>query len=104
MGCAHRVIVYSEPPGASIYVEGKSIGPTPASFTERSGYHKKCAIRAELEGYQPWTQEFAQDHPSKILVPSVVGSYYLLFPVVGVLWGYQLPDEVTLFLKPTGAD
>ena len=81
-----------------------AIGPTPASFTERSGYHKKCAIRAELEGYQPWTQEFAQDHPSKILVPSVVGSYYLLFPVVGVLWGYQLPDEVTLFLKPTGAD
>jgi hypothetical protein len=99
-GCAHTVAVYSTPPGAEIYVNGRSIGRTPTTFEERSGYHRRFQFRAELPGYEPWTEEHEQKQPSKLLIPSVVGAYVLLLPIIGVLWGYQLDDEITLELRP----
>jgi hypothetical protein len=99
-GCSHTVAVYSVPEGAEVFVDGRSIGRTPAQFVERSGYHKQYEFRAELAGFQPWTEQQAQDKPSRLLIPSVVGAYFLLLPIVGVLWGYQLDDQVTLLLKP----
>jgi len=103
-GCSHTVAVYSEPDGAAIYVNGASVGRAPTQFSERSGYHKSFDIRAELAGYEPWTEHREQNQPSPMLVPSVVGAYFILIPIVGVLWGYQLEDQITLMLKPAEAE
>jgi len=99
-GCSHTVAVYSVPGGAQAFVNGRSIGTTPTQFVERSGYHEHFEFRAELSGYESWTERRVQDRPSRLLMPSVVGAYFLLLPIVGVLWGYQLDDQVTLVLKP----
>lgn len=102
-GCSHTVTVYSVPPGAEIYVDGRSIGRSPATFEERSGFHRTVEIRAELEGHGPWSEQHEQKEPSKLLAPSLVGGYFLLLPFIGVLWGYQLEDQVTIFLEPETA-
>ena len=62
-GCSHLVTVDSKPQGASIFVNGRSIGKTPTTFQERSGFHKDYEIRAELEGYEPVTENHEQNKP-----------------------------------------
>jgi len=35
-----------------------------------------------------------------MLVPPLGWAYFLLIPIVGVFWAYQLDDQVVLTLKP----
>jgi len=52
MGCAHKIKVITNPPGATISVDGKKVGKSPTTFEESPlpGAHR---VEAQLDGYKP---------------------------------------------------
>ena len=81
-GCAHPVVIDSEPPGASVLVDGTLIGKTPVSFVDRSGFKRSYEVTVSLDGYRPLHQVLTQQFQPTVLCCPV------LIPV-----GWQLPED-----------
>jgi hypothetical protein len=61
-GCVERrFIVYSDPPGALVYINGQYVGATPADFYYV--YHGKYHIRLVRDGYETLEVEQAVPAP-----------------------------------------
>jgi len=57
----YQIQVASEPPGATIYLDGEPHGKTPAALeVPGEGSHQ---LRLELEGYQPWSATAERHKP-----------------------------------------
>lgn len=78
VGCVRRrMVVRSNPPGATVYLDGKEIGRTPLS-TNFEHYGKR-EFRLVKQGYEtkttilpvraPWYQWFGLDFVSEVLLP-----------------------------------
>jgi hypothetical protein len=86
-GCVERrMLIVSDPPGATAIVNGQNIGPTPASmpFT----FYGKYDVTLVRDGYQTKTY-FAQLHRP----------WFEFFPIdffAENLWPYHLQDDRTL--------
>jgi hypothetical protein len=81
-GCAHPVVIDSEPPGASVLVDGNLIGRTPVSFVDRGGLKRSYDITVKLDGYRSLHQVLTQQFQPTVLCCPV------LIPV-----GWQLPED-----------
>ena len=57
-----RVEILSEPPGATVYLEGKSIGETPLSHVELK--NGASALKLELAGFEPKTIQIKEGETS----------------------------------------
>jgi len=77
-GCVRRrMTVRSNPPGATVYLDGKEIGRTP--FSTNFDFYGKREFRLVKDGYEtktvllpvraPWYQWFPLDFASEVLLP-----------------------------------
>lgn len=52
-GCARQAMILSEPPGAEVLVDGKTIGVTPCVFSYNEGPGGFYSVELRHQGYQP---------------------------------------------------
>lgn len=80
-GCVRRkMTVRSNPPGATVYLDGKEIGRTP--FSTNFDYYGRREFRVVKEGYEtktvirpvsaPWYQWFPFDFVSEVVIPGKI--------------------------------
>lgn len=120
-GCAHRVLIQSDPPGARIYVDGHLEGESPVVVERRSSAGGRMRVTVELENFQTEERIVEADEwfawPALIAVTPLIGIPFLVVPVAGpfISCGWALltspslfalaflrkyPDEVTVTLRP----
>jgi hypothetical protein len=86
--CAHAVRIISVPEGATIAVDGKSLGVAPILYQERSGPPGwTTVVQAQLQGYG----SIARREPHKICPTSA--NLLLDSLGVGFLFGFCMRDE-----------
>jgi hypothetical protein len=121
-GCLHKVLITTEPEGATILVNGEEVGTSPVEVEERTGLMGSMHIRAERPNYLPAEQTVEQTEwfvwPGLIAVTPCLGAPTVLIPGCGpfIAVGWALftsptlislafirksPDEVNLVLDPT---
>jgi hypothetical protein len=86
VGCAHRVAVESEPPGAQVYLNNVELGTTPLVFDEPDD-RQTFELRLEKAGYVP---------KNTVLMPVETGTSCLLASP----WRAKLPDQLYFQLYP----
>jgi hypothetical protein len=61
-GCVHRVRIESQPSGAELFVDGKSVGVTPATFEDPDSQSEPHVYHLSFrqKGLPPWRSEVAQ--------------------------------------------
>jgi len=52
-GCAHTVVVATEPAGATVIIDGQDLGPAPVKLEKVVYVGDTLRVRAEREGYEP---------------------------------------------------
>jgi hypothetical protein len=57
-GGAPSLTVQSDPPGATVFIEGEESGGTPLLSANEFGKNTQVKIRLELKGYETWTGTF----------------------------------------------
>jgi hypothetical protein len=121
-GCIHKVLITTEPEGATILVDGEEVGVSPVEVNERTGLMGTMHVRAERPNYIPTETLVEQDEwypwPGIMAVTPCLGAPTLLIPGCGpFLWlGWAIitsptvvslafirksPDVVRLVLEPT---
>jgi hypothetical protein len=60
-GCAHRVRVSSQPPGAEVRYRGKVVGATPCEFTTLWVPFRKMNVQLRLPGRRTTTMHLNRD-------------------------------------------
>jgi hypothetical protein len=60
-GCAHRVLIESDPPGASIQVGRKTVGVTPAEVKVKWVPFKKIPVTVQLPGRRQVELDLSSD-------------------------------------------
>ena len=87
-----RIRVASKPPRATIYLDGKRVGETPALLTVSRW--RTPRLRIELEGYQPFDLQL-----EKGVTWDVMGNFFLLYtPIVidaatGSMFTLEIPKD-----------
>ena len=90
--CSHRVTFNTDPAGAKLYIDGKMIGVSPATYVEKSGMARNHQIKIEKEGYQAIATAEQQGFNLKVWAR-------MIFCPVGVLWAFTLEDSYTYNLE-----
>jgi hypothetical protein len=70
-GCAHQVMVKSEPPGASVYVDDQKVGVTPVAIEEKTGPSGLMTIEVQ---HGDRAQRLAYKRAGFAVQPIVVGA------------------------------
>ncbi|MCP4500235.1 MAG: PEGA domain-containing protein [Deltaproteobacteria bacterium] len=103
VACSHVVTIDSEPPGATIYVNGEKLGTAPVSYTEKTGWDKSYEISAKKKGYSKTRKRLTQDSWNvPLMAGSILGFFCCTFPIVGLYFSKQLPDHVIVRLERKG--
>jgi PEGA domain-containing protein len=55
---APSLTVQSDPPGATVYIQGEDAGRTPLLGSNEFARGAQVEVRMELRGYRPWTGNF----------------------------------------------
>jgi len=88
----------SNPPGATIYLDGGKVGVTPVTITVDGRWwyesNAKHDVKAEKAGYAPNVQTIRATEPN---VPAIIFGFLCLFPF---LWALETPDVVYFNLLP----
>lgn len=75
-GCASWCKVTSDPPGATVTINGRYYGETPREFAIRSSTFGQYHIRLEKEGYEPLEDVM----PKQLFVGRLVVDILLFWP------------------------
>ena len=59
-GCAHSVLIDSDPSGAVIKMNGEKIGEAPVTYNETTGWEKIYDIEASKPGFRPTRRQVKQ--------------------------------------------
>ncbi|MCP4502304.1 MAG: PEGA domain-containing protein [Deltaproteobacteria bacterium] len=110
-GCAHQVIIDSEPSGAHIVVDGIDFGEGPVSIEERTGWEEVHQVTLEKEGYRRQRTLIKQSEWNDPLVVMFVCGFLScawtgigLFSLAGLGFARQLPDRVVIPLEPLSSE
>lgn len=76
--CAQQAAFLSDPPGATVYVDGRAIGVTPCSYNYQNGTGGKVRVEMAKEGYEQ--VDFA------VKADEVDGSARNRWLAAGVVW------------------
>ncbi len=100
-GCSSTrlVSISSDPPGAEIFIDKRSVGIAPLETKVRGrwiyqDYRARHKVTARAPGYQSGLYYL---EPTEPFLPGAIGCWFLL----GCPWKAQIPDEVNLTLHPT---
>lgn len=101
-GCSHVVLIKSDPPGATVSIDGEVRGKTPLFFEEATGAGRTYHLHLSLQGHQSVSVQLEQRvwwhsclWPSVCLMPFTLGVSGL-----GLLFARSLEDEYTFLLRP----
>lgn len=109
-GCAHSVVIDSDPSGAEIKVNGEKLGVGPVTYNETTGWEKIYDIEASKPGYKAVRKQIKQTEWNvPVTAATGIGSFICFYTlglpaVIGLLFARQLPDRVVVPLdKGAGA-
>ncbi|MBS2029999.1 MAG: PEGA domain-containing protein [Deltaproteobacteria bacterium] len=89
-GCAHTVVLDSQPPGAQVEVDGNLIGTTPVSFVDHASIRRTYDVVLKLPAHRTKRASLTQQFQVTTLCCPV------FLPV-----GWELPEEhYTWTLEP----
>jgi hypothetical protein len=120
-GCAHTVVIDSEPVGAMVVVDGKPVGESPVVTRQLTGTGGRLRVDVEAQGYE--TAHVVVPQSEWFLLPAIVAVTpflavpFVVIPFVGpfitVIWAavtsptlialfflQKYPDRVKVTLKP----
>lgn len=110
--CSHVVTIDSEPPGATIYVNGQKQGTAPVQYTEKTGWNNTYRIEAKKRGYSKTERTVEQTEWNSTVLgvssaTAVIG-FFLVGPLslaalVGIAFAKQMPDQITVELEKRGS-
>ncbi len=95
-GCPSTVRINSDPPGASVTVNGQHVGTTPTAYTDTAIVFSTRHVQLDLEGYQ--TLHTTISRSGSINVGAALGGFFCLWPLW--LWAMDYPDHVNFQLQP----
>lgn len=97
VGCASTMVIESDVPGSEVYVDGELIGPSPATYSGKSGLNKSAEITVKKDGYENAhkvvTQQIGTGH--------IVACLLLFWPCA--LWSAYWPNHVNVAQRPARA-
>lgn len=94
-GCSSSTLIHSEPPGATIYIDGEEVGETPYRYSDEDIFFTKHDVKLEKEGYQDFYSSFRRDE--EINIPIAIGGFFV-WPIW--LWVFDYDYSRTYVLKP----
>jgi hypothetical protein len=98
-GCTSSVTIKSDPPGASVMVDGVYIGETPTTYSDQAIVMSRRRVVLEKRGYHTVTATITRD--SEVNVVAAVIGVACFTPAL--LWGLNYPREVTFRMQPLGS-
>jgi hypothetical protein len=100
--CAHRVVIETVPAGADVEIDGESMGQSPLSLDESSGFFEEKNITIKKDGYAPLEVEVVQSEPIwPLAIASVcLGPFTVGLSCLGCLWTMRYPAKVEFKLSP----
>ncbi len=128
LGCAHQVLIETEPKGARVFVDGELAGTAPIDSEQRTSSGGRFYLRVEADGYEPADAVVAQTEwflwpallagvpligiPLALPLLLIPGLGLLLAPAAALLWAVvtsptiasiaftrRYPDHVQVRLK-----
>lgn len=94
VGCGSSTTIYSQPPGATVYVEGKPVGTTPYVYSDVKPLGSKTHVRVVKSGYEPVDDILRRDERWEPL--AVVSGVFLMFLPWPWAMGYYPEREYVL--------
>jgi len=93
------VRIASDPPGAEVLIDGRSVGSAPLEVEVRGRWifqdaHARHKVTARAPGFRSGLYYLEPNVP---FLPGAI----LCWVLVGCPWAAQIPDEVNLTLHPT---
>lgn len=94
--CASSTLITSDPPGASLYLDGASVGATPYKHKDSKPIFSCTSVRLEKDGHETvYTEICKEDEPK---VGPIVGGFFLVIPW---LWALGYRNTYNYYLEPT---
>ncbi|XXF79213.1 PEGA domain-containing protein [Myxococcaceae bacterium GXIMD 01537] len=93
-GCGSSTTVYSQPSGATVYIDGQRAGTTPYTYSDVKMLGARTRVQLVMEGYAVFDDELCRDERWEVL--PLAGSAVL--PFVPWAWtrGYYPEREYVL--------
>jgi hypothetical protein len=99
-GCASETVIRTVPAGADVFVNGQTVGPSPATYRiADDAWHPPYKYHVALEGYLPADGEFVP-FPA---VGRIIGAVFTLGIVAAFRPMYELEDSYLISLTPDPA-
>ena len=105
VACAHTTDVSTNPPGATVYVDGERVGDAPVAVRQEAGLFRRRTVRVEKPGFVPMESELTQTRPNW---PVLAAAGCLAAPTcglscLGMLYATQYPARYEYRLSPDPA-
>ena len=95
--CAGQTVIRSNPPGATVFMNGVPVGRTPYLMKDRKIVGSTTSIRLEHPGYEPLDLVIARNE--KLDAVALIGGLFLLVPL---LWIMEYNPDHFFTLNPGG--
>lgn len=93
--CRSTTLIQTEPPGATVYVDGINVGKSPVSIGNSKIVTSCTDIRIEKEGYERMVTEICRDEEPAI--GPIIGGFFFVFPW---LWSFDYQPSHFYELTP----
>ena len=93
--CASRTSIVSRPSGATVYINGISVGTTPYTHRDTKIVGSSTEIQLEKEGYQTLNTHIERNE--RVDVGAIIGGIFFIVPF---LWTMKYDPVHTYELKP----
>lgn len=94
-GCAGTTLITSDPPGASLYLNGEKVGVTPYTHTDRKIIGSTNLVTLKKEGYVDLNTSFSRNE--ELDIGAVIGGVVFLVPF---LWTMEYKPSHSYELSP----
>lgn len=91
-GCAHTMVIETEPPGADVYLDGKHVGTSPVITEQRTGTGGRLYVSVTADSYE--TADVVITQSEWFLWPSILAATPLFG--LGVVWVPFIGPVITL--------
>lgn len=92
--CVSTTLIQTEPPGATVFIDGQRLGVTPFSYSDTRIIGSVVNLRLEKEGYEPIYTFFVRNE--QVDVGAIVGGLFIWVPF---LWSMKYNPYRTYYLN-----
>ena len=85
-GCTSTTIIRSDPPGATLYIDGSKVGKTPYTYSDTKTISATTRIKLKKEGYEEF--ETLMTRNEQFQVDACIGGVFFFVPFLWVM-GYN---------------